>query len=84
MSIHLAPAHAKGQVLGIVTAASSPGFCCPEPSAASCSEWWDWQAMFAIAAGLMAAVGLLLAWRLPRVAPSTDVGYFELLGSLRR
>jgi predicted MFS family arabinose efflux permease len=83
MSIHLAPAHAKGQVLGIVTGGILAGILLSRTLSGFVSEWWDWQAMFAIAAGLMAAVGLLLAWRLPRVAPSTDVGYFELLGSLR-
>jgi predicted MFS family arabinose efflux permease len=83
LSVHIAPPHAKGQVLGTVTGGILVGILLSRTLSGFITEWWDWHAMFWIAAGLMAAMGLLLAWRLPRVAPSTDIGYFGLLASLR-
>ncbi|MVA24043.1 MFS transporter [Agrobacterium vitis] len=82
LSVHIAPANMKGQVLGTVTGGILLGILLSRTLSGFVTDWWDWHLMFWIAAVLMTSVGLVLAWKLPRVAPTTDISYFDLIASL--
>jgi len=82
LSIHIAPPRSKGQVLGTITGGILLGILLSRTISGFITDWWDWHAMFWIAAVLMSIMGLVLAWKLPRVEPTTNVGYLSLLGSL--
>lgn len=82
LSVHIAPANMKGQVLGTVTGGILLGILLSRTLSGFVTDWWDWHLMFWIAAALMTFVGLVLALKLPRVAPTTSIGYFSLIASL--
>ena len=82
LSVHIAPPKMKGQVLGTVTGGILIGILLSRVLSGLVTELWDWHVMFWIAAALMAGIGLILAFTLPKVAPTTDVSYFILIGSL--
>lgn len=82
LSVHIAPANMKGQVLGTVTGGILLGILLSRTLSGFVTDWWDWHVMFWIAAALMTSVGLVLALKLPRVAPTTSIGYFSLIASL--
>jgi predicted MFS family arabinose efflux permease len=81
LSVHVAPAQAKGQVLGIVTAGILVGILLSRTISGIVTDWWNWRIMFAIAAAIMSGVGAALAWKLPKVQPITRLPYVDLLGS---
>ncbi|MBY5775430.1 MFS transporter [Rhizobium leguminosarum] len=82
LSVHIAPADMKGQVLGTVTGGILLGILLSRTLSGFVTDWWNWQVMFWIAAALMTSVCLVLAWKLPRVAATTSIGYFSLIASL--
>ncbi len=81
-AIHLAPDGARGRVLGMVTGGILVGILLARAFSGVGSDLWGWQPVFVIAAGVMAAIGLLLAAMLPRAAPTTTHSYGPLLASL--
>nr|WP_225781834.1 MFS transporter [Xenophilus sp. Marseille-Q4582] len=80
----LAPAAHRGKVVGMVMTGLLLGILLSRVLSGLVAQQWGWRAMFGLAALSIAGVGLA-AWRgLPRFAPSTQLGYGALLGSLLR
>lgn len=78
----LAPAEHRGRVVGTVMTGLLLGILLSRVVSGVIAEQFGWRAVFVAAAGSIALLGAAL-WRgLPRFAPTTDVGYGELLGSL--
>jgi predicted MFS family arabinose efflux permease len=82
LSVHIAPTKMKGQVLGTVTGGILIGILLSRVLSGFVTELFDWHIMFWVAALLMTLIGVALALMLPRVVPTTDVGYFKLIASL--
>ncbi|CAO3358825.1 MFS transporter [Azospirillum palustre] len=78
----LAPAEHRGRVVGTVMTGLLLGILLSRVVSGVIAEQFGWRAVFVAAAGSIALLGAAL-WRgLPRFAPTTDLGYGELLGSL--
>ncbi|QPC91866.1 MFS transporter [Mesorhizobium sp. INR15] len=82
LAVHLAAPRERGRVLGIVTGGILIGILLARTVSGVISDLWGWHAVFWTAAALMLATGALLAWRLPRSEPVTDLSYARLIGSL--
>lgn len=82
LSVHIAPAKMKGQVLGTVTGGILIGILLSRVLSGFVTDLWDWHIMFWVAALLMTLIGIALALMLPRVVPTTHVSYFNLIASL--
>uniref|UniRef100_UPI001955248A MFS transporter n=1 Tax=Methylobacterium sp. B34 TaxID=95563 RepID=UPI001955248A len=78
----LAPAEHRGRVVGTVMTGLLLGILLSRVVSGAIAEQFGWRAVFIAAAGSIALLGAAL-WRgLPRFAPTTDLGYGQLLGSL--
>ncbi|WP_376963281.1 MFS transporter [Azospirillum sp. A26] len=78
----LAPVEHRGRVVGTVMTGLLLGILLSRVVSGVIAEQFGWRAVFVAAAGSIALLGAAL-WRgLPRFAPTTDLGYGELLGSL--
>jgi predicted MFS family arabinose efflux permease len=82
LAVHIAPATERGSVLGKVTGGILIGILLARAVSGILSDFWSWRIAFLFAAGLMMLIGTLLAWRLPKVRPTTDLGYLRLIASL--
>jgi len=82
MAVHLAPARERGKVIGIVTGGVLLGILLARTVSGYVTDHLDWRVMFWIAAGLMLVLAGILAVLLPRVSPTTQVSYPQLLKSL--
>lgn len=82
LAVHLAPPAERGRVLGKVTGGILVGILLARTVAGVLSDLWGWPSVFWFAAALMVVIGWLLALRLPRVPPTTDLAYPRLIGSL--
>lgn len=82
LGIHLAAPAERGQVLGMLTGGILVGILAARVVGGFVSDRFGWAAVFWVAAGLMTGMGLLLGLRLPRVPPTTSLGYLRLIGSL--
>ena len=81
-AVQLAAPIERGRVLGLVTGGILSGILLARTFAGAVSEFWGWRAVFWAAAGMMLAVAVLLATRLPRVKATTDLNYIQLLRSM--
>jgi len=80
----LAPEAHRGKVVGTVMTGLLLGILLSRVVSGFVAEHWGWRAMFVAAAASIALVGLA-AWRgLPRFAPTTQLAYGALMGSLAR
>ncbi|MDA7414853.1 MFS transporter [Xenophilus arseniciresistens] len=78
----LAPEAQRGKVVGMVMTGLLLGILLSRVLSGFVAAHWGWRAMFVLAAGSIALVGVA-AWRgLPRFAPSTRLSYGALLASL--
>ncbi len=78
----LAPAEHRGRVVGTVMTGLLLGILLSRVVSGLIVEHFGWRAVFVAAAGSIALLGMAL-WRgLPRFAPTTSLGYGELLASL--
>lgn len=78
----LAPAEHRGRVVGTVMTGLLLGILLSRVVSGLIAEQFGWRAVFVAAAGSIALLGVAL-WRgLPRFAPTTGLGYGELLASL--
>ncbi|MCP3097906.1 MFS transporter [Myxococcus sp. K15C18031901] len=78
----LAPEHERGGVVGTVMTGLLLGILLSRVVSGVVSEHLGWRAMYVIASGSVALVGLA-AWRgLPRFRPTSTLSYGALLGSL--
>ncbi|MBS1161880.1 MAG: major facilitator superfamily 1 [Proteobacteria bacterium] len=79
----LAPLAQRGRVVGTVMTGLLMGILLSRVISGLVAEHFGWRAIFFVAAASIALIGLA-AWRgLPKFAPTTDLSYAALLGSLR-
>lgn len=83
-AVGIASDETRGRVLGTVTGGILLGILLARAFSGIASDLWGWRLVFLVAAGVMAAVGGLLAAMLPRVQPTTTLPYGRLLASLWR
>jgi predicted MFS family arabinose efflux permease len=81
-SAHLAPAQEKGRVVSTVMSGLLVGVLVSRTVAGLLAEVAGWRTVFALGAVATALIGVLLYRSLPRVAPSTNVTYPQLLASV--
>ncbi len=78
----LAPENRRGKIVGSVMTGLLLGILLSRVASGLVTELLGWRALFVIAAGLVALLGIVAARRLPHFAPTTDLPYAALLGSL--
>ncbi len=79
---HLAGDANRGRIVGTVMTGLTIGILLARTLSGFVGQHLGWQAMFAIAAGIAALIGLLLAWQLPNSHSTSELSYGRLLGSL--
>jgi predicted MFS family arabinose efflux permease len=78
----LAPEARRGKIVGSVMTGLLLGILLSRVVSGTVSEMFGWRAMFVLAAAAIAALAMVSARYLPRFAPTTDLPYSALLGSL--
>jgi len=79
----LAPEAQRGRIVGTVMTGLLLGVLLSRVASGMVAQQWGWRAMYFAAAASIVLAGAAL-WRgLPRFAPTTQVGYGALMGSLR-
>ncbi|UCV21851.1 MFS transporter [Ferribacterium limneticum] len=79
----LAPLAQRGRVVGTVMTGLLMGILLSRVVSGLVAEHFGWRAIFIVAAASIALIGIA-AWQgLPKFAPTTDLSYGALLGSLR-
>ncbi|UQN72250.1 MFS transporter [Burkholderia multivorans] len=73
----------RGRIVGTVMTGLLLGILLSRVVAGFVAETAGWRAMFALAAASVAAIGIVAARGLPRFAPTTQLRYRALIGSLR-
>ncbi|MFC7610272.1 MFS transporter [Teichococcus aestuarii] len=68
---HLAPERKRGQVVGNVMSGLLLGIMLARPVASLVADWLSWRAVFALSAGLMLALGLVLRLAMPPRHPGS-------------
>ncbi|MFC4168606.1 MFS transporter [Teichococcus aestuarii] len=86
---HLAPERKRGQVVGNVMSGLLLGIMLARPVASLVADWLSWRAVFALSAGLMLALGLVLRLAMPPRHPrepgaAPGLRYGTLLRSMGR
>src|SRR5881394_2484222 len=81
-AMHLALPAKRGRVLGVVTGGILSGILLARSFGGIVSEFWGWRAVFWAMAGMMLVTAVLLPARLPKVAATTELDYFQLLRSM--
>ncbi|PAS96474.1 MAG: MFS transporter [Candidatus Dactylopiibacterium carminicum] len=78
----LAPEARRGKIVGSVMTGLLLGILLSRVVSGGVTEWLGWRVMFGLGALGIAALGVIAARRLPSFAPTTDLPYAALLGSL--
>lgn len=84
MAAHLAPDSRRGSIVGTVMAGLLAGILLARTISGVVSEYFGWRVMFAAAAIVTLAMGLLLRLRLPLAPPADGLTYRETLASMIR
>jgi predicted MFS family arabinose efflux permease len=84
LAAHLAPEATRGRVVGNVMSGLLLGILLSRPAASLLTDLFGWRAVFALSAGIMALVAVLLRVTLPVRRPATRAHYGALLASLVR
>ena len=79
---HLAPEARRGRVVGSVMAGVLTGIMLARPAALFIAAAFGWRAVFWASAGLMLAIGLMLARVMPREKPRGGMHYGQILLSM--
>lgn len=79
---HLAPVEIRGRVVGQVMSGLLIGIMLSRPAASFVDDLFGWQAIFYIAAGLMAAIAVAILLKLPPRQPTSHQRYTALLESM--
>ncbi|WP_037900597.1 MFS transporter [Streptomyces sp. NRRL S-350] len=79
---HLAPDESRGQVVGNVMSGLLMGILLARPVSSMTTDLLGWRAVFALSAGLMLVLAVVLRSVLPERRPSTSVHYLVLLRSM--
>ncbi len=78
----LAPGHQRGKVVGTVMTGLLLGILLSRVASGLLAEHGGWRSVYLLAAAAMAALAVALWRALPRFAPTTQLGYGELLFSM--
>jgi len=78
----LAPEASRGKIVGSVMTGLLLGILLSRVISGVVTEMFGWRAMFVLAAVMISGLGIVAARRLPDFAPTTDLSYAALLGSL--
>jgi predicted MFS family arabinose efflux permease len=78
----LAPEAHRGKIVGTVMTGLLLGILLSRVLSGFVAEHFGWRAMFVVAAASIAFIGVAAARGLPRLRPTTQLGYGALLGSL--
>lgn len=81
---HLAPEASRGRVVGNVMAGLMTGIMLSRPLASFMTDLFSWHAIFIFSLFAMLAIGVILAWLLPRRVPQSRISYPALIASLGR
>jgi len=81
---HLAPEHIRGRVIGNVMTGLMIGILLARPVASFIASMSSWHVVYALSAGLMILLALVLRYALPVRKPQTRLGYGALLASMVR
>ncbi len=79
---HLATDATRGRVVGDIMSGLMVGIMLARPVSSFLTHWFDWRAVFALSACVMAALSLVMLRALPSWRPKSDLSYFEILRSL--
>lgn len=79
---HLAPIAVRGRVVGEVMSGLLIGIMLSRPLASFVDDLWGWQAIFYVAAVLIAIMAVALALMLPPYRPTTTARYGAMLRSM--
>ncbi|MFD5467765.1 MFS transporter [Kitasatospora sp. NPDC127059] len=79
---HLAPDETRGQVVGNVMSGLLMGILLARPVSSMTTDLLGWRAVFALSAGLMLVLAVILRSVLPERKPTTSVRYPVLLRSM--
>ncbi|WP_434057693.1 MFS transporter [Acidovorax cavernicola] len=80
----LAPEAHRGRTVGTVMTGLLLGILLSRVLSGFVAEHFGWRAMFVVAAASIAFIGAAVARGLPRLQPTTQLGYGALLGSLAK
>jgi predicted MFS family arabinose efflux permease len=72
----------RGRVIGSLTSGLMLGIMLARPAGSFVTYFAGWRAVFAVSAGLMGLVAIVLAAGMPRYQPATRVSYLGILRSL--
>ena len=81
LAAHLAPERSRGRVLGNIMGGLITGIMLARPIASGLAAVAGWRAIFAVSAGSMAVLGLVLARTLPERRPRPGMHYGQVLAS---
>jgi predicted MFS family arabinose efflux permease len=79
---HLAPAHIRGRVVGNVMTGLMLGIMLARPASSFVASVSSWHMVYALSAGIMVALALVLHYALPAYKPQVRLHYGELLASM--
>lgn len=82
LAAHLAPEQQRGRVVGNIMGGLLLGILLARPLSSLVADHFGWRAVFFGAAGLMAAIVLLLMATLPKRVPEHRASYLGLMASL--
>jgi predicted MFS family arabinose efflux permease len=79
---HIAPPDERGSFVGKVMSGLLLGIMLARPVASIITDLWNWQAIFFLSAGLMAALIILLRFKLPKRVPTQNGSYGGIIKSM--
>lgn len=82
LAAHLASEEERGNVVGIMMGGLLTGILASRTLSGIVAEYWGWRSLYAIGAGLMVAMSMVVRRFLPQEKPSFEGSYMELMGSL--
>ncbi len=82
LASHLSAPERQGRTIGQIMSGLLAGIMLARPLASFMAEHLGWRSVFYFSAGLMALIGLALAFTLPRRVPPSQRGYGEILFSM--
>lgn len=72
----------RGRVVGSVMTGLTIGILLARTVSGTIGQHWGWRAVYGVAALIALGIGALLLSRLPKSAPTTTIGYPQLIGSM--
>ncbi len=81
-AIDLTPIEDRGRTVGSLMAGLLSGVLLARTVSGFVGDWLGWRAMFAIAAAIMMAMGVVLHFTLPHRPPTMRMGYGKLMHSM--